>query len=283
MPSRSPRNGAAACQGHRGSYRSGAGDRDEVGIAGPDDHLGLVEVRDEPDCDGRQTGRSFDGSRERHLVARPDRDLLRRRLPPLETSIAVAAPCSRARPRRRSSARGPSRRQPSRCPTPARSRAGPEGTQRAPRRTPRAETHAILEAPAVVVLAPVAERREELVQQVAVRRVDLDRIEPEPPRPRGPHRRRRRGRLPCPRGSSATGGWLTVRERQGRWGDRLPAAGLAGPDLPAAFPGHARRGLAPGMGELDPERHRRSTAGRFRAPARAPLPFRRTTGPGRPG
>ncbi len=45
--------------------------------------------------------------------------------------------------------------------------------------------HAVLQRPAVVVAAPIRQRRKELVQQVAVGAVDLDGGELQPGRPRG--------------------------------------------------------------------------------------------------
>ena len=69
------------------------------------------------------------------------------------------------------------------------------------------KAHAVLEAAAILVIAPVGERRQKLVQQIAMRAVELDRVDPEPRRAL----RRRRERLAHPgRGparSSATGGF----------------------------------------------------------------------------
>ena len=92
------------------------------------------------------------------------------------------------------------------------------------------------------------------MQQITVRAMELDRIEPEP------------GGSPCRLNESVTNGGepvviegdrriLTFCEGDGRGRHRLPAAILARPDLPTALPGCARRCLAPCMRELDGDRH----------------------------
>jgi hypothetical protein len=82
------------------------------------------------------------------------------------------------------------------------------------------------------------------MQQITVRAMELDRIEPEP------------GGSPCRLNESVTNGGepvviegdrriLTFCEGDGRGRHRLPAAILARPDLPTALPRCARRCLAP--------------------------------------
>ena len=94
------------------------------------------------------------------------------------------------------------------------------------------------------------ERREELVEQVAVRRVDLDDLEPGL---LGPARGVAEG---AHDGADVVGRQLArhgvaLGERPARSGaDRLPAAAALA-DGPAAAPGRLGRGLAPGVRELD--------------------------------
>jgi hypothetical protein len=51
--------------------------RDQVGIAGRDDRLGLIEAADQPDGNHRDTHDGLDRTGKRHLIARTHRDLLR--------------------------------------------------------------------------------------------------------------------------------------------------------------------------------------------------------------
>ena len=82
--------------------------------------------------------------------------------------------------RRRCSGRRPSRPRPSRWPRCARRPACAAGTAaRTASNTSSGKRMRLLERAAVVVVAPVGDRRQELMQQVAVRRVQLDGIEPE--------------------------------------------------------------------------------------------------------
>ena len=105
------------------------------------------------------------------------------------------------------------------------------------------KTHSVFEAAAVVVFALVGQGREKLMQQITVRAMELDRIEPEP------------GGSPCRLNERVTNGGepvviegdrriLTFCEGDGRGRHCLPAAILARPDLPTALPGCARRCLA---------------------------------------
>ena len=76
--------------------------------------------------------------------------------------------------------------------------------------------------PAVLVVAPVAERREELVKQVAVGRVDLDHVEARARRARAAARRRRRPARSRPSRGARRG--IAVGEGDRARRDRLPAA-----------------------------------------------------------
>ena len=53
----------------------------EVCIAGADDRLRLFEAADESDGNDRHRRRGLDRARQWNLIARPDRNLLRRRKP----------------------------------------------------------------------------------------------------------------------------------------------------------------------------------------------------------
>ncbi len=109
--------------------------------------------------------------------------------------------------------------------------------------------------------ARIGDRRQELVQQVAVRRMQLDRVQPQPvraPRSIGEGRddalhaglvERLRRRLA-----------LGMRQRRRR--QRPPATRLIGRNQHAALPGHMARRLAPGMAELDGDGHGRMRAHR---------------------
>ena len=57
---------------------NGAGEGDHVGITCADDSLGLIIIRDQPHGDDRHGDSLLDRPGQRHLVARPDGDLLAR-------------------------------------------------------------------------------------------------------------------------------------------------------------------------------------------------------------
>ena len=116
------------------------------------------------------------------------------------------------------------------------------------------EPHPVLETPAIVVVAAVGEGGQELVQQVAVRRVQLDPVQSEPGRAT-----RRGGKIVPDRGQARPvergGRVFSVPVRQWRGRHRLPAAGRVGRNLRAALPRDVTGRLAAGMGELDRDGH----------------------------
>ena len=117
--------------------------------------------------------------RERHLVAGPERDLRVRHQPAARAVDQVDAERPQSVARARSTARGPSRPRPSRSPRCARRSGSSSGhASRTARARPRAGSRIRFSSePPYSSSRAVRERREELVQQVAVRRVDLDDVE----------------------------------------------------------------------------------------------------------
>jgi hypothetical protein len=114
------------------------------------------------------------------------------------------------------------------------------------------KAHALLGAVAIAVGAPVAERREELVEQIAVADMQLGQLEAEPGSPLGCcHELRLDG---GEAGRVQRLGHVPVgRIGQGGGSERGPGL-LAWPERPAAILGRVGRALAAGMGELDAER-----------------------------
>src|SRR4051812_43904413 len=93
------------------------------------------------------------------------------------------------------------------------------------------------------------------MDEVAVREVQLDRIEAEAIR--APSALYEGITNACEAGGIEGARWvlgLEVRHRRG--GNGLPATWRIGGELRAAVPRRARRGLATGMRELDADRHR---------------------------
>ena len=161
--------------------------------------------------------RLLDGARQRHLIARADRNLLaRRRGRRSRRGWRAAARLERLRERDRlldvPAALDPVGAGDAHGDRPVGRKSSAHRIEHFER-----EAHAVLEAAAIFVVAPVRERRQELVQQIAVRAVELDGIDAEPrgaPRRLGEASRTRAS----PARSSATGGLLAFGE-----GDRATA------------------------------------------------------------
>ena len=93
------------------------------------------------------------------------------------------------------------------------------------------EAHAVLQAAAVLVMPPIGERREELVQQIPVRRVDLDHLEAGRQGPAGGGSQRLARFRRCPQCRADRAGDRP--RRTGRRSARRPASPLQ-PASPAA-------------------------------------------------
>src|SRR5690606_10830069 len=124
------------------------------------------------------------------------------------------------------------------------------------------EPHAVLQGTAVRVGAPIGDRRQELVHQVAVGRMDLDAVYAQ------------LSRTPCglgvalegarhARGVEFDGRLLALRVWYGGRRDAAPAVRLCGRDLLAAFPGHVAGALASCVAQLDRDLDRRVRARRL--------------------
>jgi len=158
----------------------GSRESDKIGVAGSNNRLSLIIASDKAHRDGRQVRCSLDGTGERHLIARPDRDLLYRRHTPTRDMYGATAS------RRERFRKGDGLLE---VPTSF----GPVGPRYAHADWPldrkdradgieyfEGKAHSVFEAATVVVFALVGQGREKLMQQITVRAMELDRIEPEP-------------------------------------------------------------------------------------------------------
>ena len=115
------------------------------------------------------------------------------------------------------------------------------------------KAHAVLQRAAVSVVALVRQGRQELVQQVAVRGVQLDQRNAEPVRTNSGVHKRLADALQA-RQVQRRRRWLVRGVRQGRGCAGHPAAFVHRNQL-AAAPGHVAGALAPGVRELDADGH----------------------------
>ena len=243
---------AAACQGQRGSNSMPRASATRSALPVGDDLLGLLRIGDQADRDRGHAGRLPDRLRQRHLIARAEGDALRRRDAAGRRVDPVHAELLQLRGEDARLLDVPAALDPV---GPGHPNAhGHVGGNRGAHRLEdgEREAQAVLEGAAILVGAAVGDRREELVQQIAVRVVDLERIDAEPHRTLG--RRDESladagepGRVELGRGGSCS----LLRHR--RRCHRQPAT-LCLCDQLAALPGHVARRLAAGVREL--HRHR---------------------------
>ena len=237
---------AAACQ------------RDEIGLARADDRLGLFSLGDQADGHGGDARGLLHGARQRHLIARAERDLLLCREPAAGHVDEVGAARLGCRGEGDALLDIPATLDPVRAGDAeadgiARRHHGPHRIEHRER-----EAHPVLQRAAIFVLALVRERREELVHQIAMSAMQLDRGEAEPYGPAG------RVREGLDQARDVIVGEGARRPRVGLEADLRgrfdrPAA-LIEAELAAALPGLRDGGLAAGMGELDRDRHVRPAA-----------------------
>jgi hypothetical protein len=185
-----PPSSAAACQGQRGSYSIARASA--TMSAWPDCRMmvsaccGSV-IRPTPIVGSERF--ALDALGEERSGSRADRDLLQRRHAAARHVDEVAAAAFPAPGRRARSARCPSRPRPSRWPRCACRPPSPAAPRRARVEHLERKAHAVFQRAAVVVLAPVRQRRQELVQQVAVGAVQLDGVQAQRLRRAGRRRR----------------------------------------------------------------------------------------------
>ena len=225
--------------------------RHQVGAPGRQDRVDLVPGRDVTDGDGRDSGLVA------HLFGEPglehaaiDRIGLGRGLAGRDVDQVAAPFLEHGGDANRVAAGDPGGADPvgRRDPDRHRTTSGPNRAHGIEHR--EREPHAVVQAAAVIVVAPVAERRDEARQQIAVRHVELQHVGA--------------GLLRHPRRGDELGGHArhVVRrhlarrlvervERRRRGRDQRPVA--RGERLVHAVPGHARRALAPGMADLHGE------------------------------
>jgi hypothetical protein len=123
-----------------------------------------------------------------------------------------------------------------------------------------------------LVLAPVGQRRQELMQQITMSRVDLHGVEVEPGR--APSRIGKG--IPHPRETALVQrrwGIFADIVRYGRGCLRLPSVRMIGWKLRAAFPGHLGGSFPPGMPKLNGNRHVGPAANAFQDPAHGSFAF----------
>ncbi|MNV29397.1 hypothetical protein D3C71_1206210 [compost metagenome] len=233
-----------------------AGQRDRIGMAMAQDRFGLRRLGDQAHGDDRHAQLvRLDRLRERHLVARRQRNLLARVVATAGDVQELAA----ARVQHVRQGRGLLD-----IPATGHPVAGGDahtyrdaigdglahGIEHA-----HQQAHAVFQRTTVVVLAAVAQRRQELVQQVAVRGMQLDQIHADA---FGATGRSREGfNHGIDTGQVQFGRRrIGLGERQCGRRDRGPGARIGRVHRTAAFPRLVDRRLAPGMAQLHAQRHR---------------------------
>src|ERR1035437_1390347 len=154
--------------------------RYHVGLPRCDDLFGLFRLGDEADGDGVDAGCLFQGLRERHLIAGAERNFLQGR----HAARGGVDPVDAALFQLFGKFDG-LREVPAALDPVGRRNLDADRLRVRKRRADRVEyfqriAHAVLQAPAISVGAPVGDRRQELVQEITVRAMQLEAVEAEP-------------------------------------------------------------------------------------------------------
>ncbi len=173
-------------QGHRRVPRPtrveqhAAAERDHVGLSGGQNVLRLLGLGNEADGHGGDAGLAADALGKRHLVAGADLQLLLRDRASARRSDVVAAPSLELGREHdavieRPAAFGPVGRRDAHADRLSLRHHGADRVVDLQR-----EPHAALQRPAISVGALVGERREKVVNEIAVRAMNLDHVEADP-------------------------------------------------------------------------------------------------------
>nr|GEU28584.1 hypothetical protein [Tanacetum cinerariifolium] len=244
----------------------GARQRHQVSVAVGDDGLGVQRLGNQAHGHDRDTDHLLDGARQRHLVAGTDGNLLvRMQAAAGDVDHVDAALLEHFTHRLRlldgKAARHPVGGRDAHADRAVGRKRGAHGVEHLERKA-----GAVFQRAAVFVGAQVRQRREELVQQVAVRGMDLDGVDADVRRPA------RRCREAVADAAQAVlvergGRHVVVADRHGGRRDRLPAVRLAGGDLQTALPRPLHRRLAARVVQLHRNRHGRPAPHRFQRAA----------------
>src|SRR5260221_1911926 len=216
--------------------------RDQVGIAGTDNGLALLKLRNEPDSDHGYACCFLSGAGEWHLMARTKGGRGGRGETAARNVNRGAATCLQRLSKRDCLVDVPAAVSPVGAGYAHRNRTiSREGGAHRVKDFER-KPHAVLQAATILIVAPVGERRQELVQQIAVRAVELDGMDSEPG---GAPGRCNEG-LSRPREPVSVEGdrrVIAVLLGDRRRRERLPATCTVGCDLHPPFP----RDLCPSL------------------------------------
>src|SRR5690606_7806206 len=153
------------------------GQPDHVRVAGAHNGFGLIVVGNQPDGDNRHLHRLLYRASQRHLIARPHGDLL----PRVQTSAGNVDRITAPRFERLRKLDGllyiPTTLYPVGAGYAHRDRTVSRKSTANRIKYLEREAHAVFKTATITVIAMVGERRQELVQEIAVRAMDLDRID----------------------------------------------------------------------------------------------------------
>ena len=234
-------------------YRAGEGD--QVGIAILQRRFRLLRVGDQPHANHRDGYLLANIAGERQLVSRPNGDRLLRRQTAAGDVNIVTAQRFQLLAKLNGLLAVPAAFDPVGCRQPDAHRHGVAHCLADRLKDFQRIAHSVLQRTAVLVAALVAERREKLVQQIAVGGVQFNQLKAQP---LGAQRAGDEGRFDARQIGMAqfSGSAIAIVKRHGGRGDGLPAT-IVERQLMASLPRGGAGCLASGMTQLDPQTDRR--------------------------